>query len=303
MKLRIIMAIKGGLGNQVTQYILGYRIAKKNNRCLVIDKSYYNRLFHPIKEQGFLYPFKLANFFKINKYTNFFISIFIGVISKRPRLKKIYNWISIEIFPFISSIPMCLDEEEIINFNFNIKKNIILFGYFQFSKLLGNNDNLSLKKPKLSYGAQKILSITQDNYCISIHVRRYDTFESGKTNRNHPYAELSSNYFKNSLNYLTQKIDTKKIKIFIFSDNIEWVKKNIYLENKAFLVDDKISDIEQFYLMSLMNCNIISNSTFSYMPAILNKKENIVVCPQDWFKLKSMNKFLFLPSNWIKIKN
>lgn len=70
----------------------------------------------------------------------------------------------------------------------------------------------------------------------------------------------------------------------VFSDDISWCKKEfeglrdnmIFMENEPYYHD--------FYLMSLCKHNILSNSTFSWWAAYLNKNtEKKVVAPKDFF--------------------
>lgn len=73
----------------------------------------------------------------------------------------------------------------------------------------------------------------------------------------------------------------------IFSDDVEWCKINKHLFNKTgkkvFIVEGR-NQGDDFIMITLCNNNIITNSTFSWWGAYLNKNPNkIVVMPMLWF--------------------
>jgi len=132
----------------------------------------------------------------------------------------------------------------------------------------------------------------------SLHIRRGDY-----TTRPEYYTTLDTEYYKKALELAG---DTDYI--FIFSDDIDWCRKNInFLKNKNVIFVSGQTDVEDLWLMSLAQNNIIANSTFSWWAAYLNRNKNKkVVRPTKWFgpKRTSNNtletKDLF-PEEWIKI--
>ena len=87
----------------------------------------------------------------------------------------------------------------------------------------------------------------------------------------------------------------------VFSDDIKWCKEHIKPSNVIYIENEK--DYIELYLMSICNNNIVSNSSFSWWGAWLNKNEDKkVIGPLKWFGTAiTHNTDDVLPNNWIKI--
>jgi hypothetical protein len=87
-----------------------------------------------------------------------------------------------------------------------------------------------------------------------------------------------------------------------FSDDVAWCKEN--LESKGCEMNFvqeciNLTLLEEFYLLSLLDKAIISNSTFSLFAACLGNKDKTVVFPTHWFidGREAQKKF---PKKWIR---
>ena len=88
------------------------------------------------------------------------------------------------------------------------------------------------------------------------------------------------NYINEAFSYF----NLKNYYILIFSDDIQWCKQNIKLDNCIYITSDIFDDYEQLYLMSLCDDNIISNSSFSWWGSYLNNNINKkIIAPKIWF--------------------
>ena len=92
---------------------------------------------------------------------------------------------------------------------------------------------------------------------------------------------------------MRQKYD--KVKFYVFTDNVDWVKAN-FSEFEYRLVDRNPGtgwgSHFDMQLMSLCKHNIISNSTYSWWGAFLNRNPNkTVVCPSIWFNPQSCEEY------------
>ena len=119
---------------------------------------------------------------------------------------------------------------------------------------------------------------------VSLHIRRGDYLKLS-----HLHTNLTISYYNKAT-----KLFNKEVLYIIFSDDIEWCKKNIKYSNIYFCEDipdiGLPLDITELILMSMCDNNIIANSIFSWWGAWLNRNENKkVIAPRKWFMNDMMN--------------
>ena len=165
---------------------------------------------------------------------------------------------------------------EYVDLNFDLESPIEFYGYFQSSKnFYGFGDTLSELFQPTNEFIEKIYrdfpEIKKEN-TISIHIRRGDYLSIGAI-----LPTIDKSYIDECLN----KIGNYD-QIFIFSDDVNWVKENLIYENSTIV--DSLEDYEDLWFISLCKINIISNSSFSWWGAFLNKNKNKkVFAPSIWF--------------------
>jgi hypothetical protein len=152
-----------------------------------------------------------------------------------------------------------------------------LYGYFQSEKYF-----LHVKeeiKSIFNFKSQHIFESTElfkrynihPEETVSLHVRRGDYIEKQYF---HPLQD--NNYFVGA--YKIAKLKN----ILVFSDDIQWCRKNI--TGKNIYYSDLSCPFSDLKAMSLCKNNIIVNSTFSWWAAWLNLNlDKIVVAPKIWF--------------------
>jgi hypothetical protein len=172
-------------------------------------------------------------------------------------------------------------DEELFN---NCEDKINLIGYFQTDKYFNHIkkeliDDLIFKKK---------YDLPCENY-ISMHIRRTDYL-----NQQEHFPVIPIEYYHQALDKISSNL-----KIVIFSDDIEWCKKNITAD---FYIGNNSPD-EALYLMTKANHNIIANSSFSWWGAWLNKNpDKLVVAPKIWFGPSSTNNNEDkIPNSWIQV--
>lgn len=186
--------------------------------------------------------------------------------------------------------------------------NLSLEGYFQSYKyftpeilqeLFEFDDNVSFSI-KIS-GIEKITNNNGLDLC-SIHVRRGDYL---KYPDHHPLC--SEEYYIQAINKMSHERGISNF--LVCSDDISWCKDFFgkFGDSCTFLFSECDSDMADFSLMRSCEHNIISNSTFSLMAAMLNQNPNkIVISPSkdNWHGAGygHWNHDDLIPPDWIQIK-
>lgn len=284
----IITKLIGGLGNQMFQYAIGRSLAIKNNTELKLDLSGYEN------QQGIIPRNYSLGIFQIDskiaskeesfglKYSSRFMGI-LGYKKKSYLKEKIANKYDPEIF--------------------KVTGNNYLEGYWQTEKYFLMIADVIRKEfsLRIEFNNLDIELLNQIAKCqsVSLHVRRGDYVSNSKTNQFHGSCSLK--YYQDSIEYLKNKFG--QIVLFIFSDDIEWVKENLQTDQKmVFVSNDKLKDYEELILMSKCKHNIIANSSFSWWGAWLNTNyDKQVIAPKYWFNNAHANINDIVPENWIRI--
>ena len=172
-------------------------------------------------------------------------------------------------------------------------------GYFQSEKYFAHNRDLILDMIQLPYAmGQEIENENQEIVSLenktAIHVRRGDYVKLS-----HAHPVLSTEYYKKAIDIIGS--DTNYV---VFSDDIAWCKQDEFFASLPNVIfSSGRSEIEDLYLMSICNNNIIANSTFSWWGAWLNKNnDKTVIGPVTWFgPAKTVNTNDIVPESWRKI--
>ena len=138
---------------------------------------------------------------------------------------------------------------------------------------------------------------------ISVSVRRASDYSGD-------LLVCTPSYYLKSVSEIVKLLNNDyQKKIYIFSDNIEWCKKEL-----KFDIDASITYVEEFeglenwktnlYLNALCENHVISNSSFEWWAATLGQRKNInskgyVVAPQYWWSFIPVDEIDIYPENWI----
>ena len=183
-------------------------------------------------------------------------------------------------------------------------KGMEVYGYFQSSKYFDHNKDKVIELfTEYKKDIQKTLDkkIPKTKKTISIHLRRGDYLKL-----QHAHVVQTESYYKESLEKLATKLEydsvnsmNKDYKFIVFSDDIKWCKTKSKLFkslNDVFYMSGTTA-VQDMYLMSMCNHNIIANSTFSWWGSFLNVNKNkIIIAPKLWFNPNYMK-----PEKWADI--
>lgn len=286
-KNEIIIKLDGRMGNQMFQWAFARAYEEKNGIMPCIDDS--------------------EETLKLN---HFHMSNNIEVVQK-PLLNKLLR----KTIPFrklrnkLTRINYSLPTEQEEYFNkfspslLSYKQNCYFKGFFQTEKYFYNVRSKLLEdftiKKNLSKQNQLMLEKIKSVNSVSVHFRRGDYTKSRVAKI---FGFCSDNYYKKAIDIIAK--NTKEpLTLFVFSDDINWVKNNIKFDYDTVFVDINSGKKGVFDLELMKNCkhNVIANSSFSWWGAWLNENPNkIVAAPTPW--MENMEDNDLIPESWIKIE-
>lgn len=284
----VIIKLKGGLGNQMFQYAAARQLSVLHNVELKIDLSFLEKDPTDYTKRHFE-----LDIFKIKAS--------IANLEETTRLKNknIKNIITGKYVKELKLTPFRIRPYS--------KNDCYVSGFWQSPTYFSNIKKLLKKEFELkeavydSYNSNIISKISESN-SVSVHFRRGDYVTNNRTNLSHGVCSME--YYQKAVNYIAKRISNPTL--FIFSDDISWVKDNFStIYPTVFVEQENYSTHIDFHLMSMCKHNIIANSSYSWWAAWLNKNSNkIVVAPRMWYKNKWKQISIakdFIPKQWIKI--
>lgn len=295
----VSVEIIGGLGNQMFQYAIGRRLSLEKNTEMKLDISLFST--YDIHKYG------LNNFNIVENYcNNNEIEEFQLLKIKHP-LRKIYRSLLWKLenketsgFVLIKEKKSHYDDN-IFN---NLQSNVYLSGYWQSEKNFKSIEYILREefKPRfpLSFKSNVVRKNVNDTESVSIHIRRGDYITNLEANAVHGVLPLD--YYHKAISLIEEKINNPFY--YIFSDDPEWVKQNLQMDQKCYYVTHNGSEraYEDMHLMSQCKHNIIANSTFSWWGAWLNNNPNkIIIAPHRWFSNNKVNTRDLIPDSWMRL--
>lgn len=289
-----------GLGNQMFQYAY-YKMLKNKEKKVYANLDAYKRDYNQeIKDFN---GYELKRIFKINVEKK---KIFMDNFFSRTRWKKL-NLITKIVHKILMILKLVIYIEnwnESITERINKKRVYFLTGWWQSEKFFKEIEKEIRKDFSFSEFIDKknkeIEKIILNCNSVSIHIRRGDYLKDKSLGGLAPLK-----YYQKGIEYINNRV--KNPVYFIFSNDINWCKENLKIENEIYYVDwnsgeDSYRDMQ---LMSLCKHNIIPNSSFSWWGAWLNNNpDKIVIAPEKWFNdCANMDYSNVVPESWIKIKN
>lgn len=289
----VVTELQGGLGNQMFQYAIGRHLSILNNCRLLLDTRY---LDDRKPRKNFTYRELNLDIFNID------IELAPESISRKYGLNRNFFW------KFISRLPLpkklrVINEER---FSFSPEvlhspDNVYLKGYWQTEKYFTAIEDIIrtdfVLKKSLPPVIQKLQYEISSAMSVCMHVRRGDFVHTDM------HRTLGMEYYGKAATLMQAKFEA--VVFYVFSDDIEWCKKNIVFNGRIIYVDDSFAGEKSSGHFSLMcSCRhfIIPNSSFAWWAAWLGADKNkVVVAPRTWFYNEKWDTKDILPADWIKL--
>ena len=180
------------------------------------------------------------------------------------------------------------------------KKNKEAIGYFESAKYFENikekiREEFTPRYDKLEKN-QFLYNLIENSESVCITIRRGDFLSKEHKSR---FYVCTEDYFKRGIEYMQKHL--KHPRFFVFSDDVEWCKKNMNFPENTEFEDGTDPVWEKLRLMYSCKHFIISNSTFSWWAQYLSRnEEKIVVAPSRW-RNGECNLGIY-QDNWVKLE-
>jgi len=300
----LIIRITGGIGNQLFQYAFVRSLSIKLNQKFKLDLSWY-RDYHKFEKTDDPNAATRREYLlnKFNIKENLLNRVYLS-ISYRLNNSSILN--KIKKYPLFTYFSYNTITESDFNLN-NIKNsnNVYFSGFWQKNNLFEEYRNILIEEFTLKNNVSEknaiLLNKIKSSNSVAIHIRRGDLLSRPDAVAIQPSS--SKQYYYNAINKIKEKIE--KSEIFVFSDDINWVKNNYKFDIPTTYIDNNGPDYEHFKLMCKCKHQIIANSTFSWWAAWLNNyQEKIIISPKWWYRDPIHNESIIrIPENWIILNN
>jgi len=290
----IISRLIGGLGNQMFQYAAGRALSLHKGTALRVEISGF-------ANYRFQREFELHRVFNLP-----------DMVASELDVRSILGWQASPLMQRVLSQPgfaVLRKRGFVVEPHFHYWQGIndvpaacYLYGYWQSERYFSAAEDMirsdfSFRSPL----AGKNLELAEQMNCcnaVSLHIRRGDYVSDAKTSN--LLGTCSLDYYHAAIKYLSERVDSPHF--FVFSDDIEWSRKNLRLDFPCSYIDHNCGEesYRDMQLMSLCRHHIIANSSFSWWGAWLNPdNEKVVVAPKHWFA--SGNQTDVVPSDWVAL--
>lgn len=289
----IIVKLRGALGNQMFQYAFGRALSIEKKQLLLIDDFNLSEYAQAFGKYTSSRMYRLGSFdikgLKLPCRSGIIAGGFKKLGKTFVKIEKIEN------------------QDPIFDQQLYIRaldsKDVVLDGHWFSEKYFKKysaeiKKDFDLSKYEKDDKTHLLQEISEGN-SVSLHIRRGDYVTNPIVAKRQNIITME--YYRNAIKYIQGK--EKEIKIYIFSDDINWVKQNVVFDVPTAFINGNINNpILDLYLMSKCKHNIIANSSFSWWGAWLNSnKEKIVISPKYWFSNNTPSTDDIIPESWVKL--
>lgn len=305
----ITLKLQGRLGNQFFQYAFARAIQEKyyKNEKLFININAYKNADAGSGWENSLKYFNIPNLNYTNKLNINIVQTIVlySYLVFRKISRDILHMgldtkdFELHFVPFLNKLGIYCLNTGFYDFKKSYWKNKIILGCFESDKYFKNIESSIKKEYTSKYDVleqnKKFYNNILNTNSVCLTVRRGDfTLDKNKK----AFLICDEKYFKRSIDLISQKI--KNPTFFVFSDDIEWAKKNLQVPQPCFYENSNNPIWEKVRLMSSCRHFILSNSTFSWWVQYLSPNEDkVVIAPSRWNNVIKHNDIY--QDNWILV--
>lgn len=272
----------GGFGNQLYNYAIGFALSELYSEPLTIDISAYKYSDRPFVLNNLSISAGIENIYPAS--SNNKLSRMIA------RAKRILytnrngrcKWVK----------ESTTTRNKYGSYDFSHHKNLYIEGFWQnycyFDSIYDKLCNEFQPLPNIiSLEANVLMQTCHSTNSVALHIRKGDYEKSWI---------LSADYYRKAVSIISSSVDNPVY--YIFCENSDYAHEvcDGFEGEKIYVTENnKFSDLEEFYLISACQNQVIANSSFSWWAAYLNRTpDKIVVAPVYLHWEKD-----YYPTNWI----
>lgn len=275
----IYVNIRGNLGNQLFTYAFARKLQEFSKQKICLNYYY-------LKKNKPEYTFSLDKYklndnviFECDKPLPWFVNPY-SIFARTVR--KIFPNIYFQVMSKFGCYLWAKKDYKKVKFTKH--KNYYVDGYWQSDKYFNDIRNIICQEiqPKElpNKENENLYNLIKNTESVCITIRRGDYVSNPEYKKK--FYICDEKYFYKGLEELKKYVPN--LTLFIFSDDIEWAKKNLNFGQKMYYETGKDGVCEKIRLMSACKHFIISNSTFSWWAQYLcENDEKIVIAPSIWY--------------------
>lgn len=276
----IYVDVRGNLGNQLFQYACARQIQEITGQKICMN-TYFHSKYRPE------YTFNLGEYvlnediiFEDKKPLPFYANIYKGILRVLKKFFPVFLFNILKKFGIFIWLKATYKELPLKKG----KRNYYMVGYWQSISYFKDIEEklrreLEPKKSLLPENVE-IYERIKSTESVCITIRRGDYITNKKYRKT--FFCCDTDYFLKGVELIRR--DCPNAVLFVFSDDIGWVKENIHFSGQVYYESGKDPVWEKLRLMSACKHFIISNSSFSWWAQYLSNNENkIVYAPSKWY--------------------
>jgi hypothetical protein len=271
--MKIVIKLKGGIGNQLFQINLGLRLSRLTGLDVHFEVSSFSTDTFgrsPIVKEV-LKNIQLVDLSQI----------------QNSEVIELHEANSDGLIEWLITPHVATDLGDVSYLAFD--------GYWQDSRLIEEPEKRNIRDGLLSHfsGRSEVAEtfeklLTRSKCPVAVHFRRVDY-------KHHGIA--ADDFYIRSISWILKRNDG--VDLFVFTDEPNYVGYLLQKNHIQFFMVDSGDPISDLYLMTLCKKFIISNSTFSYWGAQLSNQD-LVIAPEPWSLAHTPSEFL-LPKDWLRV--
>jgi len=296
MTKKIIVRMKGGLGNQLFSYAAARRLAFVNNVELVIDDVTGFARDYQHRRQYMLDKFNITarKATSVERMEPF--GLYRRGVGKLLCCKMLF-----EERHYLEQEGRDFDERLL---SVKVKKTLYLDGYWQSEDYFKDAEEIIRQDLQIIPSKDEVNCVTAERIlscnAVAVHVRFFD-----RPTDKDAFYNLVEDYYVRAIQEILNRVERSHF--FLFSDDIDCARKMMKLpENQITCVDhnrEEAQAVADLWLMSQCRYFIIANSTFSWWGAWLGQNKGKIVITPD-LKIDGKAAWGFkglIPRGWVKI--